>query len=359
MGNSLRRGWTTGACAAAAAKSACSALFSSEFLDPVQVQLPRGHRPTFSLAYQRATHESGNRWTQAAIIKDSGDDPDITNGAAIAATITYGEPGSGIRLLAGKGVGTVQRPGLPIAIGDAAINPAPRDYIILAVNEVAPAGSDITVTVSIEGGEDLAAHTLNPRLGIRGGLSVLGTTGVLIPFSCSAWIYSIQHSIDVARAAGIKHIAASTGRTSEQAVKIYHGLSDEALIDMGDFAGGMLKYLRRNPLPYITIAGGIAKITKLAQGFMDLHSRCGQVDQSQLAKLAAQLEASADAQQQIAAANTVNEAFSYALQDGVPIGDAIACRAREKARDIIRDDRTQLEVLIFDQHCRLAGQAPF
>ncbi|MBK1734468.1 cobalt-precorrin-5B (C(1))-methyltransferase [Halorhodospira abdelmalekii] len=355
QGDRLRRGWTTGACAAAAAKAACSALLTGHFPDPVQIRLPRDRQPAFALAQQQVGRDAQGQWAQAAVIKDSGDDPDITNGAAIIATVAHGQPNTGLRLCAGEGVGTVERPGLPVAIGEPAINPEPRRYITQAVNDIAPPGSDLTVHIAIRGGASLAAHTLNPRLGIVGGLSVLGTTGVLIPFSCAAWIHSIQRGIDVARAAGIRHIAASTGRTSEQAVQAHYGLSDAALIDMGDFVGGVLKYLRRHPVPFLTIAGGVAKITKLAQGFMDLHSRCGQADLAQLAAVAAEIGASPECQQEISAANTVAEAFGRARRAALPLGDAIAARAHEQARAMLGADQPELEVLIFDRQGQQVG----
>src|SRR5207253_5935355 len=137
---------------------------------------------------------------------------------------------------------------------------------------------DVTVTIAIPGGERLAERTMNGRLGIVGGLSVLGTTGIVVPYSCSSWIHAIRRGIDVARAAGIDHIAAATGTTSERAVQRLYDLPEHALIDMGDFVGGTLKYLRRHPMPRLTLAGGFAKIAKLAQGDLDLHSSRSRVD---------------------------------------------------------------------------------
>ncbi len=148
--------------------------------------------------------------------------------------------------------------------------------------------------ISIPGGEALAAKTLNGRLGIVGGLSILGTTGIVVPYSCSAWIHSIHRGIDVARAAGLTHVAGATGSTSENAVRALHGLPEVALIDMGDFVGGMLKYLRSHPVPRVTIAGGVAKMTKLAQGRLDLHSKRGEVDLALLADFARAAGGSAD-----------------------------------------------------------------
>ena len=279
----LRYGWTTGACATAAAKAAYQALLTGEFPDPVEVTLPRGQHPAFALA----TTSLGDGTATAGVVKDAGDDPDVTHGALILATVRRAARGSGVSFRAGEGVGTVTRPGLPIPPGEPAINPVPRQMMREAIAEIAAAhgdAGDVEIEIAIPGGEALAAKTLNGRLGIVGGLSILGTTGIVVPYSCSAWIHSIHRGIDVARAAGLAHIAGATGSASEAAVQKLHDLPEIALIDMGDFVGGMLKYLRTHPVPRVTIAGGVGKMTKLAQGLLDLHSRRGSVDLGVLAQ---------------------------------------------------------------------------
>src|SRR5580693_930214 len=241
-GTPLKRGWTTGACAAGAARAAFEALLTGQFPDPIPVALPKGLRPEFALA----THELGDDFARAGIVKDAGDDPDVTHGALIVATVRLARPGAGLSFRAGEGVGTVTRAGLPLPPGEPAINPAPRRMIKAAIREVAcmyGLAGDATVELSVPGGEKIAERTLNGRLGIVGGLSILGTTGIVVPFSCAAWIDTIHRGIDVARAAGLSHIAGSTGSTSEAAIKALHGLPDVALIEMGDFVGAMLKYL--------------------------------------------------------------------------------------------------------------------
>ncbi|HET9019900.1 MAG TPA: cobalt-precorrin-5B (C(1))-methyltransferase, partial [Acetobacteraceae bacterium] len=254
----LRRGWTTGACATAAAKAAGAALLTGDFPDPVEITLPRGQRVAFALA---ETRRDGGAAT-AGVVKDAGDDPDVTHGALVRATVRAAPPGSGVLFRAGPGVGTVTRPGLPLPPGEPAINPVPRQMIRAALAEIGLA--DAEVTISVQDGEKLAGRTLNGRLGIVGGLSILGTTGIVVPYSCAAWIAGIHQGIDVARNAGITHVAGATGRGSEAAVRALHRLPEIALIDMGDFVGGMLKHLRTHPVPRVTIAGGVAKMTKLA-----------------------------------------------------------------------------------------------
>ena len=354
----LRRGWTTGACATAAAKSAYAALLGGDFLDPVEITLPRGERPSFALASTRRDAESAT----AGIVKDAGDDPDVTHGALVRATVRRGPPGSGVTFRAGAGVGTVTRPGLPIPPGEPAINPVPRQMIREAIVEVAHqhgAAGDVVVEIGIADGEALAARTMNGRLGIVGGLSILGTTGIVVPYSCAAWIHAIRSGIDVARAIGLTHVAGATGKTSEAAVQKLHDLPESALIDMGDFVGGMLKYLRAHPLPRVTVAGGVAKMTKLAQGLLDLHSERGAVDLAALADFAVSAGGRADLAAQIAAANTAAQAFALAAAAGIPLGDAVARAAREVARQVVEGRGIAVEVVLFDREGTLAGRAGF
>ncbi len=341
----MRRGWTTGACATAAATAAAVALVSGEFPDPVEIALPGGGRVAFALAEAALDADGGAR---AAVIKDAGDDPDVTHGALVRSSVVRAGTGAGIAFRAGEGVGTVTRPGLPVAVGEPAINPMPRRMIEAALQGAGIA--DATVTVSIPDGARLAERTLNARLGIVGGLSILGTTGVVVPYSCAAWIASIHRGIDVARASGMEHLAACTGATSEAAVRRIHALPDMALIEMGDFAGGTLRYLRRHPVRRLTVAGGLAKMAKLAQGRLDLHSKRGVLDLGQLAALAGGSEA-------IERANTGAEAFAIADALSVPLGDLVAERAWEVAAPLLAGSGTALEILLFDREGTLRGRS--
>ena len=352
----MRRGWTTGACATAATKAAYSALLTGDFPDPVRITLPRGETPAFALA--RETR--GTDQALAGIVKDAGDDPDVTHQALVISTVRHGPPGSGVTFRAGPGVGLVTKPGLPVAVGEPAINPVPRRLMTEVVAELAEAHGapgDLEVEISIPGGEELAKKTWNPRLGIEGGLSILGTTGVVVPFSCSAWIHSIHRGIDVARATGLTHVAGCTGSTSERAVQELYGLSDLAMLDMGDFAGGLLKYLRKHPLPRLTIGGGMGKITKLAAGHLDLHSGRSQVDFDWLAERLAEEGAEADLIAQVKTANTAKQVFELAAQVGLPLADKIARMARATATEVAAAE-TAIEVLIFDRAGQLIGRSP-
>ncbi len=352
----LRRGWTTGACATAAAKAAYAALLTGEFPDPVEIALPRGERPSFALATTRRDKD----FATAGIVKDAGDDPDVTHGALVLVTVRAAAAGSGVVFRAGEGVGTVTRPGLPIPPGEPAINPVPRKMMRDVVAEVAAAHGatgDVEVEIAIPDGEALAKRTLNGRLGIVGGLSILGTTGIVIPYSCSSWIHSIRSGIDVARAMGVTHIAGATGATSESAVQKLYSLPETALIDMGDFVGGMLKYLRSHPVPRVTIAGGVAKMTKLAQGLLDLHSKRGAVDLAALGSLAEAAGGTSELRARILSANTAAEAFTHAQHDGIALGDAVARAAQTSAAAVVEGKNIAIEVVLFDRDGVLVGRA--
>ena len=182
---------------------------------------------------------------------------------------------------------------------------------------------------------------------------------MVVPYSCSAWIHSIHRGIDVARAMGLDHVAGATGSTSEEAVQRLHGLPEQALIDMGDFAGGMLKYLRAHPVPRVTVAGGLAKMTKLAQGRLDLHSKRGSADLGALAALAREGGVPEPVAARIAAANTVAEGFALAAEAGIALGEAVALRAWETAAHVLLGAPSMLELVVFDREGRLLGRAPF
>lgn len=349
--NTLRRGWTTGACATAAATAAFVALREGAFPDPVSITLPRGLTPSFALATARRDGLSAT----AGVVKDAGDDPDVTHGAEILVTLSPGAPGSGVAFMAGEGVGTVTLPGLPLAIGEPAINPAPRamirDNLAQRNRGLVP---DVTVTITIPGGADLARRTMNGRLGIVGGLSVLGTTGVVLPYSCSAWIASIDQGVAVAQALGLPHLVGTTGKTSEALARQRLGLPDQAYLDMGDFVGAVLKAVRAAPVARLTLAGGFAKLVKLAAGEMDLHSSRSRVDPGFLAGLLA--EAGAPPPVVGEAARAVSAAHVLTLAGDLPLGDLVARRAREVALATLSGG-TAVEVLVVDRAGRLVGRA--
>jgi cobalt-precorrin-5B (C1)-methyltransferase len=353
----LRRGWTTGACATAATKAAFTALLTGEFPDPVEILLPKGEQPSFALARRNR----GETWASAGIIKDAGDDPDVTHLATIISTVRALPTRSGVQFKAGDGVGTVTKPGLPIEPGEPAINPAPRRMMAEVIEEVAiayGAEPDVEIEISVPGGQELAKQTWNPRLGIVGGISILGTTGIVHPFSCSAWIASIHRGIDVIRASGLEHAAACTGSTTESAVQQRYGLPDFAFIDMGDFAGAVLKYLRQHPIKRLTLAGGFGKFCKLAEGFLDLHSGRSQVNLEMLARWAGEQGANVLTRKLIKEANTASEVLTIAQQQSIPLGKVIADKAQQVAIEEV-NGKVAIEVLVYDREGKMVAGTGF
>ena len=327
----LRRGWTTGACATAAVRAGLCALWGGEQLEEVQITLPKGENPVFKIAHREVTAN----WVEIGITKDAGDDPDVTHGALIIARVARSS--GGVRFHAGDGVGTITKAGLPIAVGEPAINPVPRQMMQAEVEDLAvryDQAPDIDITIRIPGGKALALKTWNPRLGI------------VRPFSCAAWIASIHRGIDVARACEAPHVAGCTGATSERAVQALHGLPDTSMLDMGDFAGGLMKYLRRNLVARLTIGGGIGKMTKLAQGARDLHSARSQVDFSGLAQVFNQPG--------LAKANTALEAYALA---GPDMAQWVSQSALANCQSILQSADITVDCVVVDRTGQILAQS--
>lgn len=352
----LRRGWTTGTCATAAARAAYEGLVTGITPAAVTIRLPGGQLPSFAI------HEGKiiNQDATASVIKDAGDDPDVTHGALVRAQLSLGSPNTGIIFRGGAGVGSVTRPGLPIPVGEPAINPGPRRMMVANLLDAADqfdGPRDLVVTIEIPNGQALAAKTMNGRLGIEGGLSILGTTGVVVPFSCAAWVHAIHSGIDVAVAMGLNHIGAATGSTSEEVLKTHYGLPEVALIDMGDFAGAVFKYLRRKPMARLTLAGGVGKLAKLAQGALDLHSGRSQLDFLHLSQFAKANGISAQGEAAIAQSRSAGEAMTHADAEQIPLASAIADAARKTALSILTDSSIAVDVVVIDRLGNIIGKS--
>ena len=350
----LRSGLTTGSCATATSLAAARLLLAGETNDAIDITLPKGKSVQMRLEFCRLIADGA----EAGTLKDAGDDPDVTHGALVSAQVRLiHEPG--VRFVAGEGVGTVTRPGLVLGVGEPAINPVPRrmmaEHLTQLAHEVGYGGG-FEVTVCVENGSELALKTMNPRLGILGGLSILGTSGIVRPFSCAAYIASIHQGIDVARTNGYQHIAACTGNASEDTMRRVYQIPDIALIEMGDFVGAVLKHLRKTPVERLSVCGGFGKISKLAAGHMDLHSRHSSIDLVQLARWAADVGADAELQQRICGANTSQQALAMASAVGIALGDAVCQHALNFARSVV-PTQVQVEVFAIDRQGGIVGHA--
>ncbi|MGD9947066.1 MAG: cobalt-precorrin-5B (C(1))-methyltransferase [Desulfobulbus sp.] len=309
----LRSGYTTGACAAAAAKAAVRCLLG-QVDAAVEIPFPDGSRHRFDLCrVQRITAEGA----MATVVKDAGDDPDVTNGAEIGAEARWldGQRQEPISLVNGPGVGLVTKPGLSIAVGEPAINPIPRKMIREAVLEALAECREnlrgIEIKIFVRDGDVLAEKTLNRRLGVIGGLSILGTTGIVRPISAKAWTDTIEASMQVARAAGLTEVILATGRTSEAAVQRLLGLPEEAQVMMGDYLLYALEAAGRHGFTRIHLAEMWAKLVKAALAVPQTHVRNGALETHQAADLLATLGLDPATSKQLQEANTAREIFDY------------------------------------------------
>ncbi len=337
-GNRLRTGWTTGTCASAAAKAATMALLHGRAPERVEVALPSGRRVDF--AVEPSVEAAGDAC--CVVVKDAGDDPDCTDGARLTARVRWGSPGGGTEIRGGPGVGTVTRPGLGLEVGGPAINPVPTRMIRAAVAEVTD--RPVVVTISVPGGVEMAARTSNERLGIVGGISILGTTGIVRPYSTAAYRASVVRQLDVAAAGGQRVAVLATGsRTDAAAQRMFPALASVCFVEVGDFAGTALRHAASVGVTEVVVVAMAGKIAKLAGGVMMTHFRRSHVDGELLAEAAGRAGAPASV---VAAATETATArhFAEACQAAGALGAldelcaraAAACRAHAPSLESVR-----------------------
>ncbi|MDF9411166.1 cobalt-precorrin-5B (C(1))-methyltransferase [Brevibacillus laterosporus] len=312
----LRHGYTTGSNATAATKASLLALLSGEEVSEVEILLPNKDRVTFQMVSQ----ERGENWVETGIIKDGGDDPDATHKALILSRVSW-HADSGIHLDGGIGVGRVTKPGLPIPVGEAAINPVPRKMIKGVVQELLDEyeieDRGVSVVISVPNGEEIAKKTLNGRLGIVGGISILGTRGTVVPFSTAAYKASVAQAIQVAKASNCQAIAITTGGRSEKtAMEQYPDWPEESFIQMGDFVGFSALIGKKQGFTHISMVGMMGKLSKVAQGAMMVHSKGSSVDFEFLAEVAREVGASEEHIAEIQRANTAMQVGELMSQAG-------------------------------------------
>ncbi len=344
----MRTGFTTGATAAAAAKAATLALLRGERLTRISLDLVEaGVVADFALVGLEADAERA----AATILKDGGDDPDATHGAEIRATV-WRTPEPGIHLRGGVGVGRVTRPGLGLEVGGPAINPVPRVQIRRAVAEAAggePASWGLVVEISVPRGEEIAKRTLNARLGILGGISILGTTGIVYPYSTAAYRASVVQGVDVAVANGCRTVVLSTGGKSEEfAQRLHPELPEMAFVEMGEFTGVALDRCREAGVTTAILSGMIGKFSKIAQGHFQTHVAGNQVDTHFLADLASECGAGPEVAAEVRGANTARHVQEIALAQDLHglfprICDLVCARSWERVRGTVA-----VEAIMFD-----------
>jgi cobalt-precorrin-5B (C1)-methyltransferase len=355
-GKALREGYSTGSCAAAAGKAAAAALLSGAPQTEVTIDLPIGRRVTF------AVHacEIADGVARCSVIKDAGDDPDCTHGAEIFAEVRLRvEPGVGID--GGEGVARVTKGGLGIEIGQASITRVPRRMITESVTAALeagghPGGADVLIVVPR--GLEMAKKTLNLRLGLVGGISILGTSGIVKPYSTAAYKVSIVNGIDVALADGLTEVVLTTGGKSEEyAQRIWSSLPETAFVQMGDWVGFTLTYCRKRKLAKVDIAGMIGKLSKVAEGEFYTHARQSAVNLEGLAAIAEALGAAPEVVDRIRRGNTAREAQEIALAHGVAgFFDRIAEKVAQNCHAYV-EDAFAVETVLTDADGVLLGRA--
>src|SRR4051794_19864259 len=299
----LRYGYTTGACAAAASRAALLALVRQQRLTDVTIRLPAGRLVTFALHSCAHTDTEG----RASVIKDAGDDPDVTHQAEICSRVTWGGA-PGVSFRRGVGVGLVTKKGLPVPPGEPAINPAPRRLIAETIQEVLAevglAGRGVVVEISVPRGEELARKTFNPRLGIVGGISILGTTGIVVPYSTSAWLASVTQEIDVAVAQGRRDLVLTVGERGERFARKLFPRPEEAFVQIGPFFGDALRHCAKAGVQRVTLASMVGKLAKFAAGHESVHSTNSAQDFAFLAEVARSAGGGAELLERVRGCNT-------------------------------------------------------
>ena len=360
----LRTGYTTGSCAAAAAKAAVLCLLSGKEVTEVTIRLPVGRDATFTV-HRRQWLENGGS-VLCSVVKDGGDDPDVTHGAEICALVSrIPESEERVRIVGGSGVGTVTRPGTGIEVGQPAVTRVPRRMITESVQEAAASlGQDpkasFKVQVSVTGGEEIALKTTNARLGVIGGISILGSTGVVQPYSTAAWRASVHLAIDVAAANDLSHLVLSTGTQSEVFAQKHLDLSQMAYIEAGIFSGPALKRCVMRKVARATHVGMVGKLSKMAMGYFVTHVAGNKVDTNFLAGLAAQCGATSKTQEEIRQASSARHfqeiAQAQDLLSVFPLMCRLVCEESRKLLGLDADALT-IDTLCFDFDGTLLGQA--
>jgi cobalt-precorrin-5B (C1)-methyltransferase len=358
---SLRTGYTTGTCATAATKAALSTLVNGERLARVNVSLPKDKHIVMDITWIRYENEKS---VTAAVIKDAGDDPDVTNGAEIWSTVSLLDTSNKIIIDGGKGVGRVTKPGLGLEIGKAAINPTPLKMISHAIDEVLGQQQKnrygLSILISVPKGEEIAKKTDNPRLGIIGGISILGTTGIVIPYSTASFAASIRQSIDVSKAMGSDSVILTTGGRSEDFAREIFGNSipDHAYIQIGDFIGFSIKQCAIKKIKKAYVIGFIGKLTKMAMGIKQTHVKGSHVDMNFLAELAIRCGANNELVKKIKVANTARHVGELVDQFGLSMFYNVLCKEVYSHLSKYSPSELQIKIILLDFNGKIIGEFP-
>lgn len=343
----LRTGWTTGACAAAAAKAAALVLAGRDPQGEVEIGLPEPFEGRDRVRFTVHAVRRVGDGAEAVVVKDAGDDPDVTHRAHITVLL---EPADqpGVTFAAGEGVGTVTKPGLGLEVGGPAINPVPKTMITAAIAEVL-GGAGVRCTIAVPGGERMARKTTNRRLGILGGISILGTTGVVRPFSTASWLASVEQAIDVMAAQGLDTLVLSTGgRTERAARRLLPGLQEVCFVEVGDFTGAALRRARANGLARVVFVGMAGKLAKLASGVLMTHYTRSAVDLDLLAAITAEAGGPEGLVARVRDANSARHAYELWRDAGLEPARDLLCERVAAVLEAFSEGTLAAEVILVD-----------
>ncbi|NDB32309.1 MAG: cobalt-precorrin-5B (C(1))-methyltransferase [Nitrososphaeria archaeon] len=356
-GQKLRTGFTTGTCATAAAKAALVSIITKKRIESIEVLLPKDKRITINVASCRFD----NNTARCSVIKDGGDDPDVTHGAEIIADLQITDHSGQIEIDGGIGVGRVTKPGLGLQIGSAAINPTPKKMLIQNLTEIGKEilqKNGIRIIVSVPKGAEIAPKTDNPRLGIMGGISILGTTGIVVPYSTASFAASIRQSLDVTIAMGDNTVVLTTGGRSEDYARKEISLPDHCFVQMGDFSGYTIQQCAKKSIKTAHVAGFVGKLTKIAMGIKQTHVKSSKVDMDFLADLAKDCNANNKTIDEIKKANTARHVQEIIIENKIDGFFVALCKMAYDQMRMHSENKVELKVILFDFDGSILGRYP-
>ena len=343
----LRTGYTTGTSATAAAKAALLSIINQTKIESIDVKLPKG---SFIKIPIHLCQFDENR-AQCSVIKDGGDDPDVTHGAEIVVNISFTDKINEIEIDGGEGVGIVTKPGLGLELNKAAINPVPKKMINENLREIIDKyllKKGIRVIISVPKGKELGPKTDNPRIGILNGISILGTSGIVIPFSTASYAASIRQNLDVAIAMGNDIVVLTTGGRSEDFAKKIVDLPEHCFVQMGDFSGYTIQQCARKEIKKAYVVGFIGKLAKMAAGVKQTHVKGSKVDMNFLAELARKCNANERIIESIKMANTARHVSEIIIENNVNGFFEKICNETYKHMRKHSEEKVPLDVILFD-----------
>lgn len=353
----LRTGFTTGTASAASSKAAILAIINQKKIESVEVTLPKGNSIPIKIHSCEFSESKG----KCSVIKDAGDDPDVTHGAEIVVDVTLTPNVNQIEIDGGKGVGIVTKPGLGLEINKAAINPTPKKMIKDNVNEVAKdvlVKNGIKIIISVPKGKELALKTDNPRLGIVGGISILGTSGIVIPYSTASFAAAVRQNLDVSLAMGNDIVVLSTGGRSEEFARKIVDLPEHSFVQMGDFAGYTIQQCAKKKIKKAYVVGFIGKLAKMAAGVKQTHVKGSKVDMNLLAEIAEKCNADSQTIEQIRKANTARHVQDIVMEHKVEGFFDKVCGLVYKHMRNHSEEKVPIDVILFDFDGKILGRHP-